>query len=76
MDQESEILEEVAEAAPPRGGSDQRVIVGQTGQNVVGLAVGAAATFAATVIMSNRLGKEAFGVVTLATQFEIGRAHV
>ncbi len=69
MDQESEILEEVAEAEPPRAGSDQRVIVGQTGQNVLGLAVGAAATFAATVMMSNRLGKSAFGVVTLTTQF-------
>lgn len=69
MDQESEILEEIAEAEPARAGSDQRVIVGQTGQNVVGLAVGAVATFAATVIMSNRLGTEPFGVVTLATQF-------
>jgi O-antigen/teichoic acid export membrane protein len=69
MDQESEILEEASEADPIRVGADQRVIVGQTGQNVVGLAVGAAATFAAQVLMSNRLGQEAFGVVTLATQF-------
>jgi O-antigen/teichoic acid export membrane protein len=69
MDQESEILEEIAEAEPARPGSDQRVIVGQTGQNVLGLAVGAVATFAAQVIMSNRLGEEAYGVVTLATQF-------
>jgi O-antigen/teichoic acid export membrane protein len=69
MDQESEILEEIAETEPVRPGADQRVIVGQTGQNVVGLGVGAVATFAAQVLMSNRLGPEAFGVVTLATQF-------
>ena len=69
MDQESEILEEVVEAEPARSGSDQRTIVGQTGQNVVGLAVGAVATFVAQVIMSNRLGKSIYGVVTLATQF-------
>ncbi len=56
-------------ASTTQGGSDQRLIVGQTGQNVAGLAVGAVATFAAQVIMSNRLGEGAFGVVTLATQF-------
>jgi O-antigen/teichoic acid export membrane protein len=69
MDQESEILEEIAEVGPAPDGSDQRVIVGQTGQNVVGLAVGAVATMTAQVIMSNTLGQESFGVVTLATQF-------
>ncbi|MGZ8571738.1 MAG: MATE family efflux transporter [Actinomycetota bacterium] len=67
MDPETEILEEVAEATPD--GAEQRTIVGQTGQNVVGLAIGAAATFAAQVLMSNRLGEAAFGVVTVATQF-------
>jgi O-antigen/teichoic acid export membrane protein len=48
--------------------SDQRLIVGQTGQNVLGLAVGAVATFAAQVLITNALGDRAFGVVTLATQ--------
>ena len=67
MDPETEILEEVAEATPD--GAEQRTIVGQTGQNVVGLAIGATATFAAQVLMSNRLGEAAFGVVTVATQF-------
>ncbi len=67
MDPETEILEELAEATP--GGAEQRTIVGQTGQNVVGLAIGAVATFAAQVLMSNRLGEAAFGVVTVATQF-------
>jgi O-antigen/teichoic acid export membrane protein len=49
-------------------GSDQRLIVGQTGQNVLGLAIGAVATFAAQVLITNALGDEAFGVVTLTTQ--------
>jgi O-antigen/teichoic acid export membrane protein len=66
MDAENELIDEAAEAAV---GADQRTIVGQTGQNVLGLAIGATATFAAQVLMSNRLGAEAFGVVTLATQF-------
>ncbi|HSL11738.1 MAG TPA: MATE family efflux transporter [Actinomycetota bacterium] len=57
-----------AAARRPRG-SDQRVIVGQTGQNVLGLGIGAAATFAAQVIMANQLGETAYGVVTLTTQF-------
>ncbi|MGH2680555.1 MAG: MATE family efflux transporter [Actinomycetota bacterium] len=48
--------------------SDQRVIVGQTGQNVLGLAIGAVATFAAQVLITNSLGDQAFGVVTLTTQ--------
>jgi O-antigen/teichoic acid export membrane protein len=48
--------------------SDHRVIVGQTGQNVLGLAIGAVATFAAQVLITNALGDEAFGVVTLTTQ--------
>ena len=49
--------------------SDQRLIVGQTGQNVLGLAIGAAATFAAQIVMSNALGEEAYGIVTVTTQF-------
>lgn len=48
--------------------SDHRLIVGQTGQNVLGLAVGGVATFAAQVLITNALGDEAFGVVTLTTQ--------
>ncbi|HEX6131870.1 MAG TPA: MATE family efflux transporter, partial [Actinomycetota bacterium] len=64
-------LEAGAAAASGRaaGPSDQRLIVGQTGQNVLGLAIGAAATFVAQVVMSNALGGDAFGVVTIATQF-------
>ena len=48
--------------------SDHRVIVGQTGQNVLGLAIGAVATFVAQVLITNALGDQAFGVVTLTTQ--------
>jgi O-antigen/teichoic acid export membrane protein len=48
--------------------SDHRVIVGQTGQNVLGLGIGAVATFAAQVLMTRALGDEAYGVVTLTTQ--------
>ena len=48
--------------------SDQRLIVGQTGQNVLGLAIGAVATFVAQVLITNTLGDQAFGVVTLTTQ--------
>ena len=67
MSEETEALQ----ASPPPGerGRDQRVILGNTGQNVVGLAIGALATFAAQVLMTNRLGREGFGVVTLTTQF-------
>ncbi len=48
--------------------SDHRLIVGQTGQNVLGLGIGAIATFAAQVLITNALGDQAFGVVTLTTQ--------
>jgi O-antigen/teichoic acid export membrane protein len=48
--------------------SDQRLIVGQTGQNVLGLGIGAIATFVAQVLITNALGDQAFGVVTLTTQ--------
>jgi O-antigen/teichoic acid export membrane protein len=62
---------EALQASPPSGdrGRDQRIILGNTGQNVLGLAIGALATFAAQVIMTNRLGDVGFGVVTLTTQF-------
>ena len=48
--------------------TDPRVIVGQTGQNVLGLGIGAVATFVAQVLITNALGDQAFGVVTLTTQ--------
>jgi len=62
---------EALAASPPTGdrARDQRVILGNTGQNVLGLAIGAAATFAAQVIMTNRLGDQGFGIVVLTTQF-------
>jgi O-antigen/teichoic acid export membrane protein len=62
---------EALQASPPTGdrGRDQRVILGNTGQNVLGLAIGAVATFVAQVIMTNRLGDQGFGIVTLTTQF-------
>jgi O-antigen/teichoic acid export membrane protein len=56
-------------SSPPAPISDQRIILGNTGQNVVGLAIGAVATFAAQVLMTNRLGREPFQVVTVTTQF-------
>jgi O-antigen/teichoic acid export membrane protein len=56
-------------AATRRPASDQRTIVGQTGQNVVGLLIGAAATFAAQILLSRKLGPQAFGVVVATTQF-------
>jgi O-antigen/teichoic acid export membrane protein len=49
--------------------SDHRTILGNTGQNVLGLGIGAVALFAAQVLMTNTLGDQAFGVVTLTTQF-------
>ena len=75
-----EVSQEAVEVVDPagaggdgRGGgkpaSDQRVILSNTGQNVLGLAIGAVATFAAQVIMTNRLGDGLFGVVTATTQF-------
>jgi O-antigen/teichoic acid export membrane protein len=62
---------EALQTSPPSGdhARDQRVILGNTGQNVLGLAIGALATFGAQVIMTRRLGDEGFGVVTLTTQF-------
>jgi O-antigen/teichoic acid export membrane protein len=62
---------EALEASPSTGdrARDQRIILGNTAQNVVGLGIGAVATFAAQVIMTRRLGDTGFGVVTLTTQF-------
>ncbi len=64
-----EVTEAAEQTAVGPSGSDQRVILGNTGQNVLGLAIGAVATFAAQVIMTQRLGDRAFGIVTLTTQF-------
>ena len=55
-----------ASAATP---SDQRIILGNTGQNVLGLVIGAVATIGANVLMARRLGQQPFGVVTATTQF-------
>jgi O-antigen/teichoic acid export membrane protein len=62
---------EALQASAPSGdrARDRRIILGNTGQNVLGLGIGALATFAAQVIMTRRLGDEGFGVVTLTTQF-------
>jgi O-antigen/teichoic acid export membrane protein len=62
---------EALQASAPTGdrARDQRVILGNTGQNVLGLAIGAVATFAAQVIMTRTLGDRGFGVVVLTTQF-------
>jgi len=62
---------EALEASPRTGDRrrDQRIILGNTAQNVLGLGIGALATFAAQVIITRRLGDEGFGVVTLTTQF-------
>ncbi len=49
--------------------ADQRNILGNTGQNVLGLGIGAAATFVAQVLMTRTLGDERYGIVTLTTQF-------
>lgn len=56
-------------AEPTNASSDQRVIVGQTGQNVAGLLIGALATFGAQIVMSRELGPQAFGIVVATTQF-------
>jgi O-antigen/teichoic acid export membrane protein len=56
-------------ALPADRFGDQRNILGNTGQNVLGLGIGALATFAAQVLMTNALGRDSFGIVTLTTQF-------
>lgn len=74
MDEPS-LTEEIAEIVEPppgkpaSGARDRRIILGQTAQNVLGLAIGALATFGAQVLMTRRLGDRGFGVVTLTTQF-------
>src|SRR5918992_1805843 len=48
--------------------SDYLSILSGTSQNVVGIVVAALATFGAQVLMTNTLGPEGFGVVTVITQ--------
>jgi O-antigen/teichoic acid export membrane protein len=51
-----------------QGPGDYLSILSGTSQNVVGIVVAAVATFAANILMSNMLGAEGFGVVTVMTQ--------
>jgi len=48
--------------------SDHISILSGTSQNVVGIVVAAAATFAANILITRTLGAESFGAVTLLTQ--------
>ena len=72
VEREAEIQEAVLEvpAQPSPGISDDhRVILGNTGQNVLGLGVFALATVVAQVLMTRALGTAKYGVVTQATRF-------
>ena len=55
-------------AARSGPGSDYLSIISGTSQNVVGIAVAALATFGAQILMTNTLGAEGFGIVTVVTQ--------
>ncbi|HEX2241092.1 MAG TPA: polysaccharide biosynthesis C-terminal domain-containing protein [Actinomycetota bacterium] len=60
--------EEVPVGGPDTGRrGDYLTILSGTGQNVLGIFVAALATFAAQILISNTLGSEAFGVVTVVT---------
>ncbi|MGH2752860.1 MAG: oligosaccharide flippase family protein [Actinomycetota bacterium] len=48
--------------------SDHLTILSGTSQNIAGIVVAAIATFATNILISNVLGKTAFGVVTVVTQ--------
>jgi O-antigen/teichoic acid export membrane protein len=50
------------------GFADYINILSGTGQNLVGIVIAAIATFAANLLLSNVLGAEGFGVVTVMTQ--------
>lgn len=55
--------------APRKGpGSDYLSILSGTSQNIAGIVVAALATFGAQVLMTNTLGAEGFGIVTVVTQ--------
>jgi O-antigen/teichoic acid export membrane protein len=47
---------------------DHLAILSGTSQNVVGIVIAAVATFVANIMLSNTLGAEGFGVVTILTQ--------
>jgi O-antigen/teichoic acid export membrane protein len=50
------------------GARDHISILSGTSQNVVGIVIAAAATFAANILITRTLGAESFGAVTLLTQ--------
>ena len=58
----------VAASQPSEARNDYLSILSGTSQNIIGIVVAAIATFAVNILMSNTLGPEAFGVVTVATQ--------
>jgi O-antigen/teichoic acid export membrane protein len=53
---------------PAERSRDHIAILSGTTQNVVGIGIAAVATFVANILISNVLGTEGFGVVTLLTQ--------
>lgn len=55
-------------AVTPRPGGDYLAILSGTSQNVIGIAVAAAALFVVQVMMTRALGRQGYGVVTLLTQ--------
>ena len=62
---------EVPKVATPRsstGAGDYLNILSGTSQNIAGIAIAAIATLVVQLLISNALGKEAFGVVTVITQ--------
>jgi len=72
VEHEAEVQEAVlgVPAQPSPGiSADHRVILGNTGQNVLGLGVFAVATVVAQVLMTRALGTAKYGVVTQATRF-------
>jgi O-antigen/teichoic acid export membrane protein len=56
------------EKRAPSGSGDYLTILSGTSQNVVGIIVAAAATFAANVLMARNLAPGGFGIVTMMTQ--------
>jgi O-antigen/teichoic acid export membrane protein len=52
----------------PSGSRDHITILSGTSQNVIGIVIAAAATFAANILITRTLGAERFGAVTLLTQ--------
>ncbi len=58
----------LANALPGERGSDHRVLLAGTGQNLAGLSVFVVASLATSVLISRALGPGALGLVTLATQ--------